>query len=98
MSAIRKISDEAYVGPGWENRHPIIEVNVLPSFQLLVTFENGEKRTFDVQPFLNKEQLWTSPLLQPSYFKQVTIDETGSLQWPNEFGFHWSTVYEKSTP
>ncbi|MEX0967386.1 MAG: DUF2442 domain-containing protein [Bacteroidia bacterium] len=64
-------------------------------YQLLLTFNNGEKRLFDVSPYFNmgifKEQK------DLSLFKTVRVS-FDTIQWANEADFDPEILYEKSLP
>ena len=66
-----------------------------PDYMLVLTFSNGEVRTFDVKPFLNigifKE------LQDPRYFDSVRA-VLGSIQWQNGQDFCPDTLYLESIP
>lgn len=68
----------------------VIDVKPLPNHQLGVTFENEERRIFDVTPFLDKG-IFTE-LKDESYFKSVRV-AFGSVEWPNEQDFSKDTLY-----
>ena len=57
-----------------------VEVKPLPDYQLLVGFDNGEKRIFDVKPYLRGE--WFSELLDPEVFNAVRVEGL-SVAWPD---------------
>jgi len=68
----------------------VVKVKPLPDHQLDVTFENEERRIFDVSPYLNKG-IFTE-LKDESYFKSVRV-AFGSIEWPNEQDFSKDTLY-----
>src|SRR6266498_5814332 len=62
---------------------------------LLLTFENGEKRIFDVKPHLDK------PVFKP--LKNLALFETarvvsGSVEWQGEVDLSYDTLYLESKP
>lgn len=72
-----------------------VAVDVISNHQLLVTFNNQEKRIFDVSDYL---ELPVFQLLRnPIYFNSVRI-EHGTVVWPNDVDFCPDTVYLKSVP
>ena len=71
----------------------VIAVEALNNYQLLVTFDNQEKRIFDVLEYLDFPVFQV--LRNPSYFKAVRV-EHGTVVWPNEVDFCADTVYLKS--
>src|SRR5918912_1764488 len=62
---------------------------------LLLTFENGEKRIFDLKPFLNKGVF--KDLKNVSLFKTARV-VAGSVEWQGEIDLSYDTLYLSSTP
>jgi hypothetical protein len=76
--------------------HPRIKA-VEPQGGLLlrVTFETGEVRGFDVEPFIISD--FFEALRDPAYFRRVSVvPGGGGIEWPNEQDFSRDTVYLKS--
>jgi len=71
----------------------VITVKPENNYKLLITFENNEKRLFDVKPFLDKG-IFTE-LKSIDYFKKVKVS-FGAIQWPNEQDFSKDTLYKLS--
>ena len=71
----------------------VIAVEALNNHQLIVTFDNQEKRIFDVLDYLDFPVFQV--LRNPGYFKSVRVDH-GTLVWSNEVDFCPDTVYLKS--
>ena len=71
----------------------VITVEPENNYKLLITFENNEKRLFDVKPFLDKG-IFTE-LKSIDYFKKVKVS-FGAIQWPNEQDFSKDTLYKLS--
>jgi len=71
----------------------VITVEPEKNYKLLITFENNEKRLFDVKPFLDKG-IFTE-LKSIDYFKKVKVS-FGAIQWPNEQDFSKDTLYKLS--
>ena len=65
-------------------------VQPLPDHKLLIKFENGEKKLFDVSTFLDKGIF--KELQDQSYFKSVKLGFS-SVEWPNEQDFSKDTLY-----
>lgn len=75
-----------------------VSVQPLVDYQLLISFENGESKIFDMKPMLEKKQgKWYGELLDPNYFNAVRIDG-GSVEWPDEQDICPDCLYENSTP
>lgn len=57
---------------------------------LLLTFENGEKRLFDMKPYLNKGVF--KKLQNPALFKTARVI-SGSVEWQGEIDLSYDTLY-----
>ena len=57
---------------------------------LLLEFANGEKKRFDVSPYIGKGVF--APLSDESFFRRVTVF-LGSIQWPNGADLCPDTLY-----
>ncbi len=68
----------------------VITVEPEDNYKLAVTFDNGEKRLFDVAPFLDKGVF--SELKNVDYFKKVKV-AFGAIEWPHEQDFSKDTLY-----
>jgi len=73
----------------------IKEVKPLSNYQLLLKFDNNEKRIFDVKPYLEIGVF--KQLKSISTFNSVRI-EYGTIQWNNEIDFCPDTLYLESRP
>jgi Protein of unknown function (DUF2442) len=63
----------------------IIEVKLLGGFLLLLKFNDGESKKIDFESLIG--QGISSQLLDKEYFKLVTIDNGGGIEWPNGMDF-----------
>ena len=63
----------------------IIEIKVIGDFLLLLKFNDGESRTINFEPLIGKGI--SSQLLNAEYFRKVSIDSGGGLEWPNGMDF-----------
>lgn len=70
-------------------------VKALDDYKLLLTFENGEVRLFDVNPYLNKGIF--KELKDISMFKSVKVS-FDTVEWGNEADIDPETLYEDSVP
>ena len=57
-----------------------VAVKPLPDYVLQVDFNNGERRLFDVKPYLHGE--WFSELLDEKIFQAVRVEGL-SVAWPD---------------
>ena len=71
----------------------IIDVKPLDEYKLLLTFENKEKRLFDVSPYLNMGKF--SELKEPSLFNTVKI-KFDSIEWNNSLDLDPELLYQES--
>jgi len=68
-------------------------VQAQPDFRLRITFENGERRIFDVTPYLDHGAF--RELRKPSLFNAVRVD-FDTVVWPNGVDLCPETLYEES--
>lgn len=71
----------------------VIEVKPEKDFSLLLTFSNGEKKRFDVKPYLNIGVF--RDLKDESLFNSVK-PFLGSIQWANGLDLCPDTLYMES--
>ena len=71
----------------------IKEVKPATDFMLILTFENGEKRQFDMKPFLNIGIF--SELQDVSMFNTVHVS-FDTIEWNNEADFDPEILYKES--
>ncbi len=68
-------------------------VKPLEEFKLLLKFENGEERIFDVSPYLNIGKF--GELKDQSMFNSVAVS-FDTIEWPNHIDIDPEFLYEKS--
>ena len=76
----------------------MIEVNSVdaaPDFKLVLTFTSGERRRFDMRPYLHYPVF--RRLENPGFFSLARIDY-GTVTWPGDIDIAPETLYEQSTP
>ncbi len=71
----------------------IVNVKPLEDYNLLLTFENGEERIFDVSPYLNMGRF--SELKELSLFNTVRVN-FDSIEWGNQLDLDPELLYFKS--
>lgn len=64
-------------------------------YTLLLTFENGERRVYDIRPELNTEVF--KPLRDLQLFRRVQVVK-GSLEWPGERDLAYDMLHHQSEP
>ena len=62
---------------------------------LLLTFKNGEKRNFDLKPYLEKPVF--RPLKNIALFKTARV-VAGSVEWQGDVDLSYDTLYLESKP
>ena len=70
-------------------------VQVVDETHLMIDFDNGEKKLFDVSPCMEKGIF--KEFKDYGYFKQVRVS-SGTIVWPNEQDFCPDTLYLKGCP
>jgi hypothetical protein len=72
-----------------------IDVKPLDDYRLLVTFDNLEKRIFDVAPYLDDS--FFAPLRNIGIFNSVKINPL-TIEWANGIDICPDELYSNSTP
>lgn len=72
----------------------VIAVQALDNYALAITFDSGEKRLFDMTPYLEKGIF--KMLKDTQLFKQAYI-AWDTVCWPNELDISPDTLYLRST-
>jgi Protein of unknown function (DUF2442) len=70
-------------------------VQALPDFKLAVGFDNGERRCFDVSPYLDRGVF--QALRNPLIFARVCAHPS-FVEWPGEIDLSADTLYLKGQP
>lgn len=73
----------------------VTEVIPNDNYELLITFNNGEKRKFDAKQLLDMRVF--APLNNIAFFKSVKV-EFGTVVWPQDIDYCPDTLYEQSVP
>ncbi len=63
----------------------VVEIKVLEEKNIWVSFQDGETKIINFQPFIGKGI--SAPLIDPDFFRKVSIDVGGGIEWPNGFDF-----------
>ena len=71
----------------------VIDVEPLNDYKLLLTFENGERRIFDVSPYLDKGIF--QELKNEEKFRTVRVS-FDSIEWCNQADLDPEFLFEKS--
>jgi Protein of unknown function (DUF2442) len=70
-------------------------VETAPNFSLLLSFNNGERRCFDMRPYLHYPVF--RRLENPGFFSLAHVDY-GTVIWPSDIDIAPETLYEYSVP
>jgi Protein of unknown function (DUF2442) len=73
----------------------VVSVQVQPNYHLQLEFENGERRMFDMSPYMDKKpfnRLKNSPI-----FNCAHVDY-GTVVWSGEIDIAPETLYDRSIP
>ncbi|MEI7829739.1 MAG: DUF2442 domain-containing protein [Prolixibacteraceae bacterium] len=74
--------------------YPIVKrVKPIDNYNLILTYENGELRQFDMKPFLNKGIF--KELYDVSKFNSVKVS-FDTIEWENEADLDPEVLYEQS--
>jgi len=73
----------------------VVSVQTRPDFQLDLEFENGERRRFDMSPYLHYPVF--RRLENPGFFSLARV-EYGTVVWPGNIDIAPETLYELSVP
>ena len=73
----------------------IIDVVPTKDYKLILMYDSGEKKIFDVMPYINGS--WYNELLSMDYFVSVKIIGNGiGIEWPNGQDISPHELYENS--
>jgi hypothetical protein len=73
----------------------ILQVEPIQNFKLLLTFQTGERKVFDMTPYL--EIGIFKELKEPEMFNTVHTS-FDSIEWNNEADFDPEVLYSKGIP
>ena len=73
--------------------YSVTDVKPQDDYQLLLTFENGERRKFDMKPYLDFGLF--NELRNIEMFQSVKVS-FDTIEWENEADFDPEILYEKS--
>jgi len=73
----------------------VCEVKASSNFMLNLHFNNGEKRTFDMRPYLHYTVF--RRLENAAFFSLARVDY-GTVTWPGEIDIAPETLYDCSIP
>jgi hypothetical protein len=71
----------------------VVGVQAETDYSMVLTFENGEQRRFDMAPYMAQKP-W-SKLRDPHLFCAARV-EMGTVAWPGNIDIDPETLYERS--
>ena len=73
----------------------VTKVQTQPNFALILEFENGERRFFNMLPYIDQKP-WVR--LKAGNAFQAAFVENGTVSWPGNVDIDPETLYELSVP
>ena len=74
--------------------YKIKDVKPTDNLCLLVDFENGEKKIYDVKPLLNKWSSFQTLIQRHELFEQVKVDQGGyGISWNDDVDLSCDELY-----
>lgn len=78
--------------------HKVRSVTPLPNYCLSVSFENGEKRQYDVSPLFDKWEVFQALKEVKGLFEHVRVDAGGyGVIWNSEIDLSCDELYYNGT-
>jgi hypothetical protein len=72
-----------------------IDVKPLPQYRILLTFDNKERRIFDITPYLS--DCFFAPLRNPAIFQSVKVNPL-TVEWAGGIDICPDELYYNSVP
>ncbi len=73
----------------------VVNVQARPDFALMLEFDNGERRLFNMVPYMDQRP-WVK--LKSNNMFQAAFVENGTVAWPGNVDIDPETLYELSVP
>jgi hypothetical protein len=73
----------------------VLKVKATKDYKLFLEFENGERRIFDMAPYLNRKPYLS---LKGSPFFSLAYVDYGTVCWPGNIDISPETLYDRSEP
>jgi len=73
----------------------VVSVETLPEYQLTLRFTSGERKTFDMKPYLDYPVY--RPLRDKTLFDKAAVDY-GTVAWGTQIDMAPETLYLESIP
>ncbi len=73
--------------------HKVVSIKPLPDYYLLVVFEDGVEKRYDVKPLFEKWEVFKA-LLTDGLFRRVKVDAGGyGVSWNDEIDLSCDELY-----
>lgn len=73
----------------------VVTVEARPDYVLILEFENGERRSLDMRPLLERRPF--DRLKRVAVFRLARVKD-GTVVWPGNIDIAPETLYDRSTP
>lgn len=73
----------------------VVHVQACPDFSLILDFDTGERRLFNMSPYID-EAPWLKLKLKNGFL--AAFVENGTVVWPGNVDIDPETLYELSVP
>ena len=79
--------------------HRVLSVEALLDFELLVVFQNGDARRYDVKPLIGKWAPFSALQTVTGLFQQVRVDQGGyGIVWNDELDLSCDELWANGVP
>lgn len=73
----------------------IKSVQTLEDYMLLITFENGVQKYYDIKPLCQKWKIFKDLIITPNLFKNVQVDTGGyGIYWNDDIDLSCNELWE----
>jgi hypothetical protein len=78
-----------------EPLYDVTQVKVLSDYRLYLEFDNGERRIFDMAPYMEKRPFIR---LKGTHLFNLAKVDYGTVVWPGNIDIAPETLYDRSVP
>ena len=73
----------------------VVEVRPLEGYRVFLRFDDGMQGELDLEPLLSPFAGVFAPLREPERFREVFVDDGGTIAWPNGADLAPEVLYSK---
>ena len=73
----------------------VVEVRLLEGYRVFLRFDDGAQGEIDLEPLLSPFDGVFAPLRDPARFREVFVDDGGTIAWPNGVDLAPEILYSK---